>query len=925
MVLCESSALLKSLLNKFIVLTLAAICISSGLIGRQSSNEVIFQIAKSSNFSYQERIDALDSLLKQGSVDSSEVYHEMGKLYFRQKDYSNALTLTKAAIQQKEKQIKPISDINKSKTNLAFFYRYAGLAESEKSTYQEMINDRRTKDRLASAYIGLSRVFKREGDFYQAIQELNLGLANSKILADSESEILIITELISVLASKYESIDHRSNSEADLNLAIHSEERILTIDDKIEKDKSYYERSNNLAVIFDSFEKYDEAYDKYSEALKYYKSIQDSASYYTMLNNVALIHCAKGAYVKAHDLFDKIIAESNHHESLGLAYGNKAYYLQTDAHEQRIAYYFSSLGTLIYNDQINSIKQLTISEILDSGNEDDLLVFLSDMATFLVRHYEETARKEYLNQASSVLKLVDELISVIRYRSVSDNAKLFWINRGVNSYLLSVKVCYYLEQSEEAFYYMEKNKALLLQEKIRDLQSKKGKAIPDAIIKKVYSFNYRLNLLDNQYRLNPSDTSVAKAFKNLTKTSQYYIDSVNSVFPSFKTIRIEENISNLAHVSKIATDKNQILVEYIVGDQEAFGIFVNDESATLFRIEDKALLEREFLQLQEFIQKPVMSKKQLSEFKQLSFNMFTQLFPSKKMRRNIKGRKLLVVPDDFLFRVPFETLITAVDKPTKESYLVNECEISYQHSMSLSKILGENGSMANKGIFGIAPLRFPDTLLPALDGASEIFKPMLTGTDNHILLAYEATTENFWEELDQYKTIHINTHAGISVVDNEPWLAFYDRKIDMSELLGHQILADLVILDACKTNDGAFANGEGIINMARVFFRNGAKSVLAANWNINEYAGDEILKNFYERVFDGTNKSQALQQSKINYLNNHQLTEVLPYYWAGFTLTGSTEPIALNSAIGWITYWKYFLMVVLCIVILTFMYFNRRN
>ena len=62
--------------------------------------------------------------------------------------------------------------------------------------------------------------------------------------------------------------------------------------------------------------------------------------------------------------------------------------------------------------------------------------------------------------------------------------------------------------------------------------------------------------------------------------------------------------------------------------------------------------------------------------------------------------------------------------------------------------------------------------------------------------------------------------------------------------------------------------------------------------------------------------------AKIDYLENHQLTETLPYYWAGFTLTGSNKAVKLSSN-------KYWQMIVVCaisfILITVIVYFKRRK
>ena len=159
----------------------------------------------------------------------------------------------------------------------------------------------------------------------------------------------------------------------------------------------------------------------------------------------------------------------------------------------------------------------------------------------------------------------------------------------------------------------------------------------------------------------------------------------------------------------------------------------------------------------------------------------------------------------------------------------------------------------------------------------------------------QAIKENFLKHKNDFEIIHLNTHGGLDSISQTPWLAFYDSEITLYELYGLENQAELVVLDACKTDDGVHLSGEGIINLSRGFFFNGAQSVLASQWKVNEKAGNKILQTFYQELADGKSKSKALQLAKINYLQNHDQERTVPYYWATFKLTGSTDAVVQKS------------------------------
>ena len=199
-------------------------------------------------------------------------------------------------------------------------------------------------------------------------------------------------------------------------------------------------------------------------------------------------------------------------------------------------------------------------------------------------------------------------------------------------------------------------------------------------------------------------------------------------------------------------------------------------------------------------------------------------------------------------------------------------------------------------MLAITPIEFKNKELPLLSEATEVFTSFVKDTTSVVLQKDQATKANFLKHRKDFEIIHLNTHAGLDSISTTPWIAFYDSNLTLTELFGLENQAELVVLDACKTNDGVNLSGEGIINLSRGFFYNGTQSVLASQWNVNEKTGNEILQTFYSKLENGYSKSKALQLAKKKYLQTHDdAKQVAPYYWAAFTLTGSTKVVIAQS------------------------------
>ena len=129
----------------------------------------------------------------------------------------------------------------------------------------------------------------------------------------------------------------------------------------------------------------------------------------------------------------------------------------------------------------------------------------------------------------------------------------------------------------------------------------------------------------------------------------------------------------------------------------------------------------------------------------------------------------------------------------------------------------------------------------------------------------------------------------------------------------------MVVLSGCNTLLGEIALGEGVLSLARGFFYSGAKTVVASIWNTNDRAMSEIMTSFYDNLSDGQSKSEALNNAKREYLNNHDLSEASPYYWAAPLLIG--DPDTLNDSLP--IYW--YVLVGMTILIALFVLKKRKD
>jgi CHAT domain-containing protein len=154
-------------------------------------------------------------------------------------------------------------------------------------------------------------------------------------------------------------------------------------------------------------------------------------------------------------------------------------------------------------------------------------------------------------------------------------------------------------------------------------------------------------------------------------------------------------------------------------------------------------------------------------------------------------------------------------------------------------------------------------------------------------------------ELGRYRVVHFATHA---VFDNDNpglsgiMLSMFDGRgmprdgfLRLHDIYGMSLPADLVVLSACSTALGKQVNGEGLVGVVRGFMHAGAKRVIASLWKVDDEATGELMRRFYEGMFEkGLAPAAALRDAQLA-LRRHPRWQA-PFYWAAFSLQGEWSP-----------------------------------
>jgi CHAT domain-containing protein len=252
--------------------------------------------------------------------------------------------------------------------------------------------------------------------------------------------------------------------------------------------------------------------------------------------------------------------------------------------------------------------------------------------------------------------------------------------------------------------------------------------------------------------------------------------------------------------------------------------------------------------------------------------------------------RIILVPHAELHYLPFAALVDGAGRPLIERY-----EISVTPSASVWLALGRRTrSGPGSGVLAMAPR--PDAL-PASRREVAAIRERLGG-DVHAVTGEAATEEVFRREAPTRRILHLATYGVLN--KHNPLFSFIelapgsddDGRLEVHEVFGLRLAADLVVLSACQTGvgSGALADvpaGDDWVGLTRAFLHAGAERVIATLWPVDDWATAALMERFYIELASGTDVRLALARAQRT-LQAERAT-AHPFYWAGFVIVGGTD------------------------------------
>lgn len=741
-----------------------------------------------------------------------------------------------------------------------------------------------------------------------------------------------------------ESIRKEIGDSMNLGRTIHLKASTLEYLGQLEQSLKCYKRSFRLnqasgdqvrvaesllksGTILNNLGKYPEALENLEKAGKEYRNLEDSTGISDSFNQIGFVYLNLGDLNAAMEKFNEAISITKKlNDQWGLAgiYNNLGIMLQNAGRYEKALEYAN-----------NALKMYE-----ELNDQSGVIVCLNNIGTIYFDMKEFPKAEEYYQKGLKICRELNVKDQEANYLLNLANAQSFMgsADEALQNYEAGLKIAHslnspdltwkfiaglaeYYETREEYDKVVELNDtALKILEGLRStLPSEDFRAA--FMAKERYVFEDLIDLLEMLHEKDGTKGYDKLAFSYAERSkSRSLLDLLSGSFTDVNNNKLFElaNIRNpqlitLDEVKALCPDKNNVVLEYSVGDSSSCLWVITKSGHELYKLPARKKLQEQI----ETIRFALLDPSQvISEFFiKAGISLYDELIKPAEPFLSKKSN-LVIIPDGVLNYLPFEVLVAENKKHAAESsysdipFLVKKYPISYVQSASVLKTLisqqaqGKESGTENKKLLAFGDPVYEDTLLnphkkyPRLEYSGkeiENIASFFQGGSPVIYLRNNAKEENLKRngELNKFNNIHFATHGFID--EDKPDLSSLvltsgknsgeDGFLQAAEIFSLKLNADLIVLSACQTGLGKLVRGEGMVGLTRAFMYAGTPSILVSLWSVSDMSTAALMGEFYKNLIrNKLSKTNALRKAQLTLINDQKYAP--PFYWAPFILIG---------------------------------------
>ncbi|MFY9573672.1 MAG: CHAT domain-containing tetratricopeptide repeat protein, partial [Blastocatellia bacterium] len=736
-----------------------------------------------------------------------------------------------------------------------------------------------------------------QGNYVPAIEQLQKAFAIFEVLRDKNKMAIALSDIGEVyfqLNNYNLSLEHYQKSLKlfeELNSLADSSMRIYAI--------------GNVHFVTGNF---DLAIESYQKALGQFEAIKHQPGVASMLASIAGTLYAQQKYDLALDFYQKSLSiyESLNDRSraagvierIASVYYSKSDYpqsLEVAARAVSLAEQASSLDTLWRARLTQGLAFRALNRNEDAQQSFTQSIGAIDLMRSRLVRGEREAQQFFRAKNAAYLAMMELLIAQNRVAEA-----LGYADRVRTNTLLDI-----LQRAQI-------NKAMSGPE-----QEQERLAQSSALAVKAQISHERERKRPDEQRLHVLEERLQRALRDY----RGYENRIYAAHPGLKALRGEADPLRLDDASTVVADSSTALLQFAVADARTYLFVLTRGGAAkrspAGRAQPPTYLLNAYVidiargQLADRVEKFQELIKQRKESVQQTGRELYDLLLAPATGQLAGKSVLLIVPDDALWRLPFEALQTAGDR-----YLIEDHAISYATSLTglaemskpvasekgvrpLTAALFANPAISKQTIDRVM-LASREIVVPSPDAESEVksLERVYGAAKCKVYIGAHASEEAAKQESGKWRVIHFAAPARL--LDASPLYSRVllsqseengseDGLLEAWELMKLDLKADIVVFSASETGGEKTGTGDGISALGWSLYVAGCPTNMLSRWRTDAAASNTLMTEFHRELQSASrkSKSRALQLATLKMLRETQNRH--PFYWAGFILVGSTR------------------------------------
>ncbi len=481
---------------------------------------------------------------------------------------------------------------------------------------------------------------------------------------------------------------------------------------------------------------------------------------------------------------------------------------------------------------------------------------------------------EAIRYFQTAIQQIESVRSLLR----SEEFRGSYFEGSLGAYVQMVRALVSVGKREEAFNFTERARSRVF---LDVLGSKVQLARSGTLMEHERALQARISVLRAILEREGTDSSeVPDLRKQLSEAQQAYNEYLTKVRKENKEQASLMNVEplTLKQVQDLLDPSVTMLEYFVTGDR--VWLWVVDRGQVQFvstSIQRKDLVSKVTL-----LRDAIYQLGEKEKFNGLSQELYRLLI--QPALQHMRGKELIIVPHDVLHYVPFHALLSPEGK-----YLIEKYPIYYLSSASLLQFTTEkrrakgdlSAVLAQAG--KVLAMGNPDLGDPKMNlqfAEMEAKEIQTLYPQSTVLLKKEATKEKAKALSPQNDIMHFATHAELNEDDplsSAILLAKSDKedgRLEVREIFGMDLHANLVVLSACETGLGKLSTGDELVGLTRAFIYAGTPSVVASLWNVEDSSTAALMASFYKNL-KSMSKVEALRQAQLELIRGQASSDLL--------------------------------------------------